>query len=109
MTRRPATTLGSSTVTGLSARSTVARGLSSRTEASTALDVGRPRRVALGDDDDVSHPDVGLAGVVCRLVAGAQRVGQHDVQVGHVERQVVVAAVPEDDVGLLLGLRRIRS
>jgi hypothetical protein len=36
-------------------------------------------------------------------VADPQRVGDHDVQVGPVERQVVVAAVPQQDVGLGLG------
>src|SRR5690348_12681307 len=41
-TRRPRTAPASSTVTGLSARSTVARGLSERTEASTAsMSAGR--------------------------------------------------------------------
>src|SRR6478736_405815 len=41
-TRHPATAAGSSTVTGLSARSTVAVGLSARTDASTAsMSTGR--------------------------------------------------------------------
>jgi len=37
-------------------------------------------------------------------VARPQGVGHHDLQVGLVEGEVVVAAVPEDDVGFLLGL-----
>jgi len=41
--------------------------------------------------------------VVAQLVAGPQRVGHGDVQVGREEREVVVAAVPDDDVGLGLG------
>ena len=59
--------------------------------------------VDLVDDDDVRAAQVGLAGVVAQLVARAQRVRHDDRQVGLVERQVVVAAVPEDHVGLGLG------
>ena len=60
--------------------------------------------VDLVDDDHVGHAQVGLAGVVAPLVTGAERVGHDDVEVGAEERQVVVAAIPDDDVGLLLGL-----
>src|SRR4029453_8086144 len=59
--------------------------------------------VDLVDDQHVGRPGVGLAGVVAGLVPGPQRVGDHDVQVGTVERQVVVAAVPQQDLGLGLG------
>ena len=59
--------------------------------------------VDLVDDQHVGGPGVGLAGVVAGLVPGPQRVGDHDVQVGTVERQVVVAAVPQQHVGLGLG------
>ena len=38
--------------------------------------------------------------MVAGLVAGAMRVDHHDVQVGLVEREVIVSAIPEDDVGL---------
>ena len=48
-------------------------------------------------------PQVRLAGVVRELVAGAQRVDDDDREVGREEREVVVAAVPEDHVGLRLG------
>ncbi len=68
------------------------------------LDVVRLGRVDLVDDDDVGHAQVRLAGVVEELVPGPQRIGDDDQQVGREEREVVVAAVPDDDVGLLLGL-----
>ena len=67
------------------------------------LDLGRVGAVDLVDDDDVGHPEVRLARVIRELVAGAQRVDDDDQQVGPEERQVVVAAVPDDHVGLLLG------
>ncbi len=41
-------------------------------------------------------------------MAGAVRVGHDDVQVGLVERQVIVAAVPQDYIGFLLGLAQDR-
>jgi hypothetical protein len=58
------------------------------------------RRVGLVDHDDIGHPDVDLARVVAQLVAGPQRIGDGDQQIGRVERRVVVASVPDDDVGL---------
>ena len=61
-------------------------------------------RVHLVEDDDVGPAEVRLSGVIEHLVARPQRVGHHDLQVGLVEGEVVVAAVPEDDVGFLLGL-----
>ena len=56
------------------------------------------------DDEEVGHAGVGFPGVILHLVTGAVRVGHHDVKIALVERDVVVAAVPEDDVGLFLGL-----
>ena len=70
------------------------------------VDGGDVGGVHLVDDDDVRHPQVGLAGVVGQLVPDAQRVRDDDVEVGLVERRVVVAAVPQDDVRLLLRLRQ---
>lgn len=67
------------------------------------VDVGLRGGVHLVDDDDVGHQQVLVAGVVGQLVADAKRVDHHDQDVGRVERGVVVAAVPDDDVGLLLG------
>ncbi len=61
------------------------------------------RAVHLVHDADVRHAQVRLARVIAELVAGPVRVDDDDVQVGLDERRVVVAAVPEDDVGLLLG------
>jgi hypothetical protein len=68
------------------------------------LDVLRVRRVDLVDDQQVGHAEVGFAGVVQRLVPGPVGVEKGDVKVGLVERRVVVTPVPEDDLGLLLGL-----
>ena len=61
------------------------------------------RAVDLVDDADVRHPQVRLARVVAQLVARPVRVDDDDVDVRLDERRVVVAAVPEDHVGLLLG------
>src|SRR5512140_2777625 len=61
-------------------------------------------RVHLVDDDDVGPAEVRLAGIVGELVPGPVRVGDDDLEVRLVERKVVVAAVPKDDVGFLLGL-----
>lgn len=58
----------------------------------------------LVDDDDVGHAQVGLTGVVGQLVTGAEGVDDDDLEVACIERGVVVAAVPEDDLGFLLGL-----
>ena len=65
-------------------------------------DVRFPGAVALVDEDDIGHAEVGFAGVVGQLMARAQGVGDADVEVAAVERQVVVAAVPQDHVRLLL-------
>ena len=68
------------------------------------LDVGIGGRIDLRDHHDIGHAQHGFAGVVIGFVAGAQRIDQHDVQVGANEGKVVVAAVPQDDVGFLLRL-----
>jgi hypothetical protein len=47
--------------------------------------------------------DVGLAGVVGALVAGAVRVSDDNLQVRNVEGEVVVAAIPQDDVDFFFG------
>ncbi len=61
------------------------------------------RGVHLVDDDDVRAEEVDPTGEVRALVAGPVRIDHRDVNVGTEERQVVVAAVPEDHVAL--GLR----
>ena len=70
---------------------------------SNAPDVRLGSRVALGDYDDIGHPKHSLAGMMRRLVAGAEGIDEHDEEVGFDERKIVVAAIPKDDVGLLLG------
>ena len=61
------------------------------------------RSVHLVDDAYVRHAEIRLAGVVAKLVTGAVRVDDDDVDVRLDERRVVVAAVPENDVCLPLG------
>jgi len=63
-------------------------------------------RVDLVDDDDISLPEIGLAGIVREFIAGTQRIGNGDLEVWNVEREVVVAAVPDDDVRFLFCLDR---
>ena len=67
------------------------------------LDVGRRRRVRLGDDDDVGHAQDGLARMMGGLMSRPQRIDENDVEARSDERKVVVAAVPQDDIRLLLG------
>jgi len=59
--------------------------------------------VELVDDDQVGQAEMRLARVVAQLVARPVRIGHHDVEVRPDEREVVVAAVPEDHARLLLG------
>jgi hypothetical protein len=60
----------------------------------------RRRGIDLVDEEHVRHPQAGLAGVVAELVSRAQRIGHDDEEVRGHEREVVVAPVPDDDVGL---------
>jgi hypothetical protein len=64
--------------------------------------------IDLVDDHDIGHPQVRLAGVKATLIARSQRVGDNEEEVWPVEREVVVATVPQDDVGLELGLMQDR-
>ena len=57
----------------------------------------------LVDQHDVGHAQVRLAGVIRELVTGAQRVDDNDQQIRPDEREVVVAPVPHDHIGLGLG------
>jgi hypothetical protein len=59
---------------------------------------GEIGRVHLVDDDDVRHAQVGLTRVVRQLVSQPQRIGDDDMKRGPVERQVIVASVPHNDV-----------
>jgi hypothetical protein len=58
----------------------------------------------LVDDHDVSHAHIRLTGVVARRVVGTVGVHHHNEEIRSIERHVVVPAVPDHDVGLLLGL-----
>ena len=59
--------------------------------------------IGLRQQHDVGHAQDRLARVIGGFVARAQRVDQHDMQVGAHEREIVVAAVPEDQVGIAPG------
>jgi hypothetical protein len=61
------------------------------------------RAVDLVDDADVGQPQVRLAGVVPQFVPRSMGVDDRQVQRRPYEGRVVVAAVPEDHVGLALG------
>ena len=74
-----------------------------------SLDRGRVGAVHLVDDDNICLPQVRLARVVRELVSSAQWVDYHDQEVGPEKRKVVVASVPDDQVGLLLGAREDRG
>ena len=67
-------------------------------------DVGWLRGVDLVDDEDVGHARHRLAGMMCCHLPRPERIGDRDVEAGPQERKIVVAAVPDDDVGLELGL-----
>ncbi len=67
------------------------------------VDAGLVGAVHLVHDADVRHAQVRLAGVVAKLVARPVGIDDDEVQVGLHERRVVVASVPHDHVGLLLG------
>ena len=67
------------------------------------LNVGRRRRVGLGDDDDVGHAQDSLARVMGGLVSRPQRIDENDVEAWSDERKVVVAAIPQNDIRFFLG------
>jgi hypothetical protein len=66
------------------------------------LDSFLGRGVDLVHDTRIGHAQIDLAGVVAELVAGSVRIDDDEVQIGMDEGDVVVAPVPDDDVGLLL-------
>ena len=53
-------------------------------------------------DDNVGHPQHGLSRMMRGLVTGPQRVDQNDVEARPDEREVVVSAVPQDDVRFIV-------
>ena len=61
-------------------------------------------RVHLVDDEHVRAAEVHFAGIVCQLVSRAMRIEDNDVEIGTIERRVVVSAVPQDNIALLLRL-----
>ncbi len=83
---------------------TVASGLTLRQVSKTCSTFAGSAVFDLVDDEQVRDAEIGLAGIVAELVSGAVGIDQGDVEVGLVERGVVVAAIPENDIGLFLGL-----
>ena len=63
------------------------------------FDVGAGAAVDLVDDQHVGHAGDGFAGMVGRDLPRAQRIGDRDMQIRPDEGKIVVAAVPDDDVG----------
>src|SRR5690606_36921922 len=64
----------------------------------------RRGRVDLVDHHHIGHADVGLARVVAGLMAGTVWIDDGDGEIRTVKGEVVVAAVPNEDVRLGLGL-----
>ena len=60
-------------------------------------------RVGFVDQDQIRTLEVDPAREVFELVAGTMRIGERNPQIGFIKRRVVVAAVPDDDVGFLFG------
>ena len=72
-------------------------------------DLLRVRGIHLVDQDDAGRPEVGLPGVVPELVSDTERIHQRDPHRGAVERDVVVATVPQQHVAFGLRLFEDRS
>ena len=68
------------------------------------LDVRRRRRIHFVDDDHSARRKFTSPGIIAQFVSGTMRIRDHDLQVRLVERRVVIAAIPQDDVGFLLRL-----
>ncbi len=77
-------------------------GICRRDVAPNGLHIFRRGGARFVDDHHVGHPQVGFARVIGELVAGPVRVGHDDVQIGAVKWQIVVTAVPQDDVSIFL-------
>ena len=92
-----------STSNGDAARTIAASGFAKRIDCEDGLYAFLGRGVDLVHDAGVGHAQVGLARVVAELVARPVRVDDHEMQVRVDEGDVVVAPVPDDHVGLLLG------
>src|SRR6476661_1260634 len=72
-------------------------------------DLLRRRGVHLVDHDHPGRPQVGLPGVVAELVSRPERIHQGDPHGRAVEREIVVAAVPQQHVAFGLRLLQDRS
>jgi hypothetical protein len=67
------------------------------------FDIGRASGIDLVDHDHVSPTHVDFARVIGQFVSGAVRIDDYDFKIGSVERGVVVAAIPKNNVGFLFG------
>jgi hypothetical protein len=65
-----------------------------------SIDLLARGRVHLAHHDNVGHAQDGLTRVVAGRVGGAEGVGDDDVEIRKQKREIVVPAVPDDEVGL---------
>jgi hypothetical protein len=65
--------------------------------------------VDLVDDHHIGHAQIGLSRVIGQLLSGAEGIDDDDAQSRRVEREVVVAAVPDNHVRLNLRLGEDRA
>ncbi len=72
--------------------------------AARKLDLIERCGIDLVEDDDIGVAHVEFARIVANGMVGAQRVHHGNEQVGLIEGQIVVAAIPNDNVGFLFGL-----
>ena len=86
-----------------------ALGLAAYKFSRTLITFSAGGRIHLVDHKYVRHADIGFAGMVGHLVTRAVRVGHHDRQVGLVEGEVIVSAVPQYDIHFLFSLAQNRS
>ena len=68
------------------------------------LDVVLLGGIDLVDHDHIGAPQVDFTGEVSQFMPRTVRVYDYDFQVGRIEGSVVVASIPQDDVGFFLRL-----
>jgi hypothetical protein len=58
------------------------------------------------DDHHMGAAQIDLPGIIAELMAGTMRIGHHDFQVGGIKGRVIIAAVPQNEITLPLGLTK---
>jgi len=64
----------------------------------------RIRRIHLVNHKDIRCPDIGFTGMIGAFVTGSVRVSNHDGKIGNIEREVIIPAVPKDNIHFLFSL-----